>query len=287
VILKPGLVIGRNAYGGTALLRMLAAFPAVSPLVHGESRIQTVAVDDVVDAVRRALRGEIASGGYDLVEPAGHGLRALVAALRAWLGLAPVKTLALPAWCAAPVAFAADFAGLLGWRSALRSTAMRVMSEGVAGDPEPWRRATGRSLKSLEETFAAMPATAQDRAFARASLALPIMICALALFWIVSGAIGLIDLGQASAHLAGHADALTAQAVVAAGSLLDMAIGGSLLIRRTAKPAALISIAVAAFYLAVGTVIAPELWLDPLGVYVKVFPAMALGLAVALMIGER
>ncbi|MBY0422618.1 MAG: NAD(P)H-binding protein, partial [Parvularculaceae bacterium] len=46
-ILKPGLVIGRDAYGGTALLRMLAAFPVAAPLAFPEARVQTVASEDV------------------------------------------------------------------------------------------------------------------------------------------------------------------------------------------------------------------------------------------------
>ena len=36
VILRPAVVIGRNAHGGSALLRALAAFPCVLPLVHAE-----------------------------------------------------------------------------------------------------------------------------------------------------------------------------------------------------------------------------------------------------------
>ena len=42
VILRPALVLGRNAHGGSALLRALAAFPFVLPLVHAESPVETV-----------------------------------------------------------------------------------------------------------------------------------------------------------------------------------------------------------------------------------------------------
>ncbi|MCH8169483.1 MAG: NAD(P)H-binding protein, partial [Proteobacteria bacterium] len=46
VILRPGLVIGPDATGGTALLRGLAAFPLVQPLVLGDAPVQTVALAD-------------------------------------------------------------------------------------------------------------------------------------------------------------------------------------------------------------------------------------------------
>jgi len=39
VILRPGLVLGPNAFGGTALLRSLAAMPGAIPLVHPDARV--------------------------------------------------------------------------------------------------------------------------------------------------------------------------------------------------------------------------------------------------------
>ncbi len=38
VILRPTVVVGRNAYGGTALLRAIASFPGVLPLVDAKAR---------------------------------------------------------------------------------------------------------------------------------------------------------------------------------------------------------------------------------------------------------
>ena len=43
-ILRPGLVIGRDAFGGTALIRALAAFPLVVPLIRPCGQIQTIAL---------------------------------------------------------------------------------------------------------------------------------------------------------------------------------------------------------------------------------------------------
>ena len=57
VILRPAVVIGRNAYGGSALLRGLAAIPWRTPLVHGETPMQFVALCDVTEAIRDAIAG--------------------------------------------------------------------------------------------------------------------------------------------------------------------------------------------------------------------------------------
>lgn len=288
-VLKPGLVIGRGAYGGTALLRMLAGLPVMTPLVTSSARVQTVSLDEVAAAVVAVLKGEVPSRrDYDLVEDAPHTLREIVRGIRRQIGFAPAAFEPdLPSWVAAPVGAAADVAGWFGWRSALRSTALKVMREGVLADPGPWRAATGRSLKTFEQTLALLPGTAQERLFSRAQLALPLMIVALGIFWVVSGAVGLASIEAAAAHLDAFVGDGAARALVIAGSLADLAIGAGLLVRRTSRVAAIASVIVAVAYLVAGTMIEPALWLDPFGALAKIIPLMAMGLAVALMLEER
>ena len=59
IILRPGLVLAAQAYGGTALLRALAAFPLAIPLPLAEAPLQTVHVEDVADAVLAGLDGRL------------------------------------------------------------------------------------------------------------------------------------------------------------------------------------------------------------------------------------
>ena len=47
VVLRPGLVLSPDAYGGTALLRAMAGMPWVQPIAFSGRPIQTVSVDDV------------------------------------------------------------------------------------------------------------------------------------------------------------------------------------------------------------------------------------------------
>lgn len=287
-IFKPGLVLGRNAYGGTALLRMLAAFPFVAPLAHARALVQTVSEDDVAAAVVAAVEGAVPSRcDYDLVEDSPHTLRDLTRALRARLGFAAARVeLDMPQGVVAVVARLADAAGALGWRSPLRSTAMTVLRNDVRGDPAPWRAATGRSLKPMAETLRLLAPTAQERAFARLQLLLPLMIGVLSLFWIASGLIGAARADAAAALLSGMPQA-AALALVHAGAAADLAIGALLLIRRAARGAAIASVLLAAGYLVAGTVLTPALWADPLGPFVKVIPAMTLGLVVAFVLEKR
>lgn len=289
IILKPGLVISANAYGGTALIRALAGFPLVLPLVFADAKIQTVAATDVADAVLAALEGQIPMrSDFDLVEEEAQSLEEIARAFREWLGAGkddPV--LRLPRWFGAIAGRLGDAAGLLGWRSPLRTTSLKVLARGVRGDPHGWRAASGAAVTPLAGGLAAFPSSTQDRVFARVQIVLPLAIVILAAFWLASGVIGLFQLEGAGAHLSGVAGDSISRLLVLGGSLVDIAIGAAFLFQRTARFAALASIAVSVLYLAAGTLVAPELWLDPLGVMVKVIPAMMLSLMVSLLMVER
>ncbi|MEZ5995247.1 MAG: SDR family oxidoreductase [Hyphomonadaceae bacterium] len=288
-ILKPGLVISAYAYGGTALLRMLAAFPAVQLLAFPQAQMQTVAADDVAEAVAVALTTDrLARRDVDLVERAPHTLAAAVSAFRRWLGFgAPRFALAAPRLLSAAIGCCADAAGWLGWRSPLRTTALKVLAGNVLGDPDQGEAALGRPLRTMEQSLAALPSTMQERVFARAQLAFPLLAFSLALFWIASGVIALIHAEAAAGQLRDTALEEHAMPIVISGALLDIAVGAAVCVRKTARPAALAGVAVSLCYLGIGTWLAPQLWADPLGPFVKVIPAIALALAFACLIEER
>ncbi len=290
VILRPGLVIGPDAYGGTALLRGLAAFPLVQPVVLGGAPVQTVALADVARAACRAAEGKLPPGTEaDLVTPEPQPLREIIAGFRHWLGIPPARReIALPGWVARPAAAVADALGWLGWRSPLRSTSLAALTGGVRGDPAPWQALTGETLPGLRDTLAAFPATVQERWFARLYLALPLALAVLSLFWLASGLIGLWQWRAAAALLApaNLPDGLAA-ALVRAGSVADIALGLAVLVRPWARAACFGMAGLGLVYLALGTILTPWLWADPLGALVKVLPGIALALVTAAMLEER
>ena len=65
-------------------------------------------------------------------------------------------------------------------RSPLRTTAMTVMADGVNGDPHGLADVTSYRLASLDETLLHMPATLQERWFARCYLLMPLVLGVLA-----------------------------------------------------------------------------------------------------------
>ncbi|KQU79704.1 NADH-ubiquinone oxidoreductase [Mesorhizobium sp. Root102] len=287
-ILRPGLVIAPAAYGGTALLRALAAFPGFIPAVMSRQPIQTVAVTDVAEAVSRAVAGSLPPhSAVDLVEAEARPLADVLSAFRAWLGLPQAKVVPIPAIVGRLAAAVADGLGLLGWRSPLRSAALAALARGVTGNAEPWNQICGHPLQPLEATLAAMPAHVQERWFARLWLVKPVILACLSLFWLVSGIIGLIRQEDA-------ADILIAQGVpgsfahisVLAGSAADILAGAAVLVRSLAKQALKAMIAITVFYLAAALLV-PELWLAPLGPLIKTIPALCLVLVALTVLDER
>jgi hypothetical protein len=290
IILRPGLVIGPDAYGGSALIRAMAAFPAVLPIALPERRIQAVALSDVARVVLEAVEGKIpARTDVDLVEDEPHSLRQIVERLRAWMGISPaIATISTPTWAVNIVSRVADVLGYLGWRTPLRSTAIRALEDEVLGDSAPLRKLRGHGLASLDQILEDMPASVQERWFARLYLLMPVMVATLSAFWIVSGAIGALDIERSAGTIpAGALPHGMSSALVVVGAALDIGLGVAVLYRPLARLACLGMVGMSALYMTAGSIFTPALWLDPLGPFVKVFPAIVLALATLALLGER
>lgn len=283
VILRPAVVVGRHAYGGTALLRALAAFPLISPVANADSTIQFAALDDVTDAVSDALAGRIAPGSdIEIAGSQSYTLAEAVARFRNWLGLPDARTVSIPAWAARIVAKTADCLGWLGWRSPLRSTALDIAAGGVTASKgsAQWR--------NLDNVLAANPAGVADLWFARLYLMKPLVFGVLSLFWVASGIIALVRLNASAAHLESVGlGAAMAAALTLATSLADIALGTLVLLRRYSALALKGMILVSLAYLAGATIVSPGLWLDPLGPLVKVLPSVVLVLVAIAILDER
>jgi len=288
VILRPGLVIAPQAYGGTKLLRQLAAFPVILPLALGESQIKTVHVNDVAKAVSLVVEKELSGVDYDLMEDRAHSLRDIILIFRRWMGFPPPKAIInMPMPLTWFISKTADGLGWFGWRSPLRSTAIDVLQEDVDGDSTAWSRDTGHMLSGLDATLAAIPATSQERIAARADLLYPVLIAAFALFWIISGLIGLWQSEAAMNILSSNLNPTLTRLAVIGGSYIDIVIGLGLLIRPLLKTTACAAIFISLSYMAGGAIFAPFLWADPLGPLVKVIPVIAVALTLLALTPER
>jgi uncharacterized protein YbjT (DUF2867 family) len=290
LILRPGFVLAPIAYGGSALLRALAAFPFVTPTLFPEAVVQVVSAEDIAEAVARALEPEApVTVMIDLAHPAPTTVSDILVGLRGWLGLAPAPTALIPRAFAGIGAGLADAIALLGWRSPIRSTALAQLKAGVttegASDGGPF----GFAVKSLPEMLAGWPSGVQERWFARLYLLKPVILLTLIGFWLASGIIGLTAGRTAAVALIASARLApaAAQTTVIIGSLVDIALGLAAGVRQSAGLAMKGMVAVSLAYLAGASVIAPALWLDPLGPLVKVAPGLILALVGLAVLEER
>jgi uncharacterized protein YbjT (DUF2867 family) len=289
VILRPSVVVGAAAYGGSALLRGLAAMP-FQPHLAEAGRLQVVQLGDLVETIVFFLDPR-APGRLTLevCGPEALQLSEVLAAYRQWLGLGKPRPVPVPGWVLHAVATFGDALGLLGWRAPVRTTARRELARGSVGDPRQWTAATGIAPKSLARALAEMPASVQENWFARLYLVKPLIFGGLSLFWLATGLLTLGPTWDASLALLGRTGipAAAAAPLAAAGAIADCLIGLGIAFRAAAKRALGAGIALSAVYLAAGTVLAPALWADPLGPLLKIVPVMALTLAALAIADDR
>ncbi|KCZ91794.1 hypothetical protein HJO_11772 [Hyphomonas johnsonii MHS-2] len=287
-ILRPGLVLSPHAYGGTSLIRRLAAMPAIQVVTLGQARIQTVHVGDVANAVLHALEHSLSGVDAALVEEAPHTLTALTLSVRKWLGFRPpLVTVSVPLGLGRVVALFADAASYLGWRSSLRTTSLRVLATDVLGDAAAWPALSGQTMRTLDESLRDLPSTLQERIHARAMFWFPFLLITLSLFWIASGTIGLLRQDAALGLIAGAVPAPFVKLAVLSGGVLDILIGLGLLVRPLVRLACLAAILLSLAYLVGAAIFVPWLWADPLGPMVKVIPGIALAVIVGALAESR
>jgi len=288
VILRPSVVIGRGAYGASALIRGLAAL-SIRPVIKGTGPLQLVHLEDVLDTIEFFLPGKApAQLTLELVGPRRWNFDEIVDFFRAWMRWRPASKFPLPDWLASILYRLGDLVGVLGWRPPIRTTAQREIRRGAVGDGSRWQAVTGLIPRDVAKEIAADPASVQERWFARLYFLKPIILGVFGLFWLTTGAISLtngwnygIALLQESG-LSEHAAAVT----VIAGAAADLIIGATILYRPTSRYGLYAALLISVTYAAIGTVLAPRLWSDPLGPMLKIWPVMVLNL-VALAIREE
>jgi uncharacterized protein YbjT (DUF2867 family) len=286
VILRPSLVYAEGAYGGTALLRALGALPLAIPVIgRGEYRFQPIHVDDLCATVLRILdEPSISRVVVDPVGPETLTLRQILIDLRRWLGLSPARIVEIPVWL---VRSAASIGDVLG--GPINTTALRQLEFGNAGRPEPFIAIVGIQPRRWCDALLARPSQAQDRWHARLYFLRPTLRAALALMWLASGAIGLMQPMSLVAPIfaAFGLSGVSASLVVWGSCLLDLAIGALLLARRRPAAMAALQLAVVAGYTASLTFAQPSLWMDPFGPLLKNMPIMAAVMLLAAIESDR
>lgn len=289
VILRPSVVVGAAAYGGSALFRGLAALPIV-PKVTNAGPLQIVQLDDLLDTITFFLApGAPSRLALDIAGPERLAFNEVVATYRRWLGWRPAIQVPTPDWAMAAFYRLGDFAGLLGWRPAIRTTARREMVRGAVGDPEPWKRMTGIRPASLATALAARPASVQEKWFSALYLLKALVFTIFSLFWIVTAYVSLgpgWEIGMSLMHEGGVFGIMAPLAIIA-GAGADLVIGIGIAIRRTARLALWAALGLSVVYIVLGTFLVPRLWIDPIGPMLKIWPVLALNLVALAIVDDR
>jgi hypothetical protein len=288
VILRPSVVIGRAAYGASALMRGLAALPAI-PVMPYTGQLQIVLLEDVVRTVEYFLDAAAPTRRIvELVGPDRYAFSEIVALFRGWCRWAPAHEIHLPQFASGIAYKSGDMISFLGWRPALRSTAEREIARGAIGNLEDMRQ-IGIHPKSLPEFFASEPASVQERWFARIYLLKPVLFVVLCLFWISTALISLgpgWDYGVGLMR-EGGAEGTSATLTVVAGALADLAIGLAIAYRPTTRYGLYAAITISLTYAIIGTVLVPRLWADPLGPMLKIWPIIVAHFVALAILEDR
>ncbi|TWB07323.1 SDR family oxidoreductase [Bradyrhizobium stylosanthis] len=293
-ILRPGFVVAPSAYGGSAMLRALAAFPVDLPDKEMATPFQPVAIEDIAAtiawlAARDIDDASVRAVSWDLMQAEPVTMAGVIRQFRVAFGTAGWRRIAMPSFMLGLGAKIGDLSNMLGWMPPMRSTAIAELRRGVRGDPSAWITATSIAPKTLVDAIGRHPATIQDKWFARLFLVKALIFASLVAFWLVSGFIALFVSYRAAAGIltAHHFPAALVDPITIGTSLMDMSIGVLIAFRRTAAVGLVAGIAASLGYMIGAAILTPDLWIEPLGALVKTGPAIVLMLVALLMLDNR
>jgi uncharacterized protein YbjT (DUF2867 family) len=289
IILRPSVVVGPQAYGGSALIRGLSSLP-ILPVMPKTAALQIVHLDDVTDAISLFVKPDMpACFAVEVVGPTRRSFEDVVALFRQWMRWPTARKVAVPGWLANCLYRLGDAVALLGWRPPIRTTAAVEMVRGATGDPSALQRLTGKSPRDPDAEFAREPAGVQERWFARLYLLKPLVFGMFALFWIATGLISLGPGWQRGFELVmeGGTSEAIAKLAVLSGGLADIAIGSAIAFRRTARLGLYAAFAISIAYAIIGTILVPWMWFDPLGPMLKIGPIMVFNLVALAILDDR
>ena len=288
VILRPSVVLGRSAFGASALMRGLAALPVI-PVMPNTGQLQIVLLEDVVRTVEYLLDPAAPSRQIiELVGPDRYSFAEVVFLIRQWCRWPPAHEIQLPQLLTNILFKLGDLISLLGWRPPVRTTAQLEIARGAVGNVEHLQRLQLQP-KSLTQFFSGESASVQERWFARMYFLKAIALVILCLFWVSTAFVSLgpgWDYGIGLMR-EGGVEGTAAVLTVIAGALADLAIGLAIAYRPTSRYGLCAAITISFTYAIVGTLLVPRLWADPLGPMLKIWPIIVLHFMALAILEDR
>ena len=282
-VLRVGLVLADTSYGGSSLARSLAALPFCLPVVgDGAQRFNPIHASDLAAVlgdvlIAENMRQNLEIGGTETISHTE-----LQKAYRNWLGLSAVPVLRMPIWLVKCIGKLGD-ASRLG---PISYTAVRQLQAGVLAQTSP--EINTARVRPVSSFLNDRPAGTQDLWHARLYLMRPILRLVLAFLWLASGLIGLTL--PASAFLPLVEASLPDSVLIAMarlGGICDLLICIALLRNWRPRFMSAVQAGLVLVYTIAFTILAPILWLLPLGGLLKNIPILALIAVAAILEDER
>ena len=274
-ILRPGLVMADTSYGGTSRARALAALPWVMPVVgRGTQRFNPIHAEDLAAVIAACLETSPGPGAHEIGGPERVTQEGLLALMRGWLGLPPARGSASAA--ARGHGAGGRSAMRCGW-GRCRAPRWRNWPRGSRPTrPRCWhgsRRGRARSSAFVTRR----PAGTQDLWHARPLPRAAPAAAVLAMLWLASGLLGLLLPPETFLPItAGSLPDAAAIALARSGGLADLALGAALLRNWRPQLTGVLQLGLVGAYTLAFTVLAPAMWLLPLGGLLKNLPILAL-----------
>jgi uncharacterized protein YbjT (DUF2867 family) len=286
-ILRPSLVYGDGSYGGTSLMRGLAALPWIIPVAgDGKFLFTPIHGQDLAKAVRLACEEPRFAG--QTLEPAGPttlSLEALLTQYRRWLGFGRGRVVHVPIRFMRLLARIGDVARM----GPMTSTSLNQLVAGNKGDGAAFAERIGFQPRSLRAALEARPAQVQDRWHARLFFLAPAVRATLVLLWLASAVLGYWHGEFAATEFvdAWNLPVELATPLQYGSSLLDLAVAALVLFDHRGRRSTIVQISVILGYTAGLGIALPQLWLDPLGPLIKNLPILMLVLVHRVLADQR
>ncbi|BCT92092.1 oxidoreductase [Lysobacter helvus] len=286
VVLRPSIVYAAaGSYGGTSLLRALAAFPGAQWLPgRGEWAIQPVAMDDLAELVVAAA-GNTVRGVFEVGGPVPMRLADYQATWRRWLRIPGTREVHVPGGLVSAQVWLWERLG----RGPVGETMWRMLRRGNVTQPDAHahvRDAFGVAPRALDVVLAGAASQVQDRWQAQLYFLAPTLRASIIALWVLSGIAGLRATDAQLHAMASGSWLGDAVSLARASAWLDLILAAWLAIGwRPRLALGLMGLSVLAYTLVFGIAL-PALWLEPLGGLAKnlvVLPA----LAVAWVLADR
>ncbi|STX51298.1 oxidoreductase [Legionella busanensis] len=278
VILRPSFIYGPASEGGMALMRALAAFPAVIPVAgSGLQQFQPIHVEDLAKAVSNIINNNI---NESIILPAVSAkpitLKEILLTLRDWLQIKRGYCLSIPLKLIKIGAKVGDYLPF----STINTPAIAMLEQGNIATPEESKKfiqIAGIKPKDFVEGAYQIPSKNPDRWYARLFFVKPLLRLSLAFMWLASAIVSAFLFPKASSYFLlakVGVNSYWQPTLLYLASLINGMIGLSLLFNYKTKLNCLLQIMVMTAYTIIITLKIPYLWLEPFGSIVKNIPVL-------------